>query len=323
MPYEFDKELCQLIVEIRGIWKDLLSMQLKLFRSYPSVAAVPSIDYLVMDCILQANEIWHDLLDSRLAIMMERDLFSLIHPHNITWPGYYVHLILLWCLSCPPLLLELLNTTHSPCLLFFPHLNYEISVNLLTTWPSSRSWPPPILNCTSKSPTFKLLDWTIQHLECLVQKEQEELYEVFLVLEVERITEVLSPLIICKRTEQYKPYRVYHCWRLSPSLIPLPDSPLVHSLIPSWPPTPSLKLPLASPKSLSSYHMAPSHQPNIVHCESCNEEGHILEKCTHNYRWHPDMETYTPIPYGEKTTVPWYSGWTLVFVLEKTGKSLA
>ena len=70
-------------------------MQLGLFRSYPSVVAVPLIDYLAMDCILQANEIQHDLLDLRLAIMMEKDLSSLIHPHNITWPGYYVHLVLL------------------------------------------------------------------------------------------------------------------------------------------------------------------------------------------------------------------------------------
>ena len=31
----------------------------------------------------------------------------------------------------PPLLLELLTTTHTPYLLFFPHLNYKISVNLL------------------------------------------------------------------------------------------------------------------------------------------------------------------------------------------------
>ena len=32
---------------------------------------------------------------------MERDLSSLIHPHNVTWPGYYVHLILLWNFLCP------------------------------------------------------------------------------------------------------------------------------------------------------------------------------------------------------------------------------
>ena len=61
MPYKFNKELCQLIVEIRGIQKDFLSMQLELFRSYPSVAAVPSINYLAMNCILQANKIQHDL----------------------------------------------------------------------------------------------------------------------------------------------------------------------------------------------------------------------------------------------------------------------
>ena len=101
MPYESDEELCQLIVEIRGIWKDLLFMQLELFGSYPSVAAVPSIDYLAMGCILQENEIQHDLLDLRLAIMMERDLSSLIYPYNVTWLGYYVHLILPSYLSCP------------------------------------------------------------------------------------------------------------------------------------------------------------------------------------------------------------------------------
>ena len=98
MPY---KELQELIVEIRGIWKDLLSMQLELFGPFPSAAPVPSIDHLVIDCILQANKLQHNLLDVRLAIMLKKDLSSLIHPHNITWPNHYVHLILLWSLSCP------------------------------------------------------------------------------------------------------------------------------------------------------------------------------------------------------------------------------
>ena len=40
---------------------------------------------------------------------------------------------------------------------------------------------------------FHTLDQTIWRLECLVQKEQEELHKVFLVLEVEGITEVLVP----------------------------------------------------------------------------------------------------------------------------------
>ena len=95
MPYELNEELQELIVEIRGIQKDLLSMQLELFSSFPSATPVPLIDYLAIDCILQANKIQHDLLDLRLAIILEKDLFSLIFPHNITWPGYYVHLILL------------------------------------------------------------------------------------------------------------------------------------------------------------------------------------------------------------------------------------
>ena len=95
MPYEFDKELRELIVEIRGIWKDLLSIQLELFGSFPSTAPVPSIDYLVINCILQGNKIQHNLLDLRLAIMLEKELFSFICLHNVTWPGYYVHLILL------------------------------------------------------------------------------------------------------------------------------------------------------------------------------------------------------------------------------------
>ena len=95
MPYKFNEELCELIVEIRGIWKDLLSMQLELFGSFPSATLVPLINYLVIDCILQANKIQHDLLDLRLAIILEKDLSSLICSYNITWPGYYVHLILL------------------------------------------------------------------------------------------------------------------------------------------------------------------------------------------------------------------------------------
>ena len=95
MPYKFNEELHELIVEIRGIWKDLLFMQLELFDSFPSAASVPLIDYLAINCILQANKIQHDLLDLRLAIMLEKDLSSLIHPHNVIRSGYYVHLVLL------------------------------------------------------------------------------------------------------------------------------------------------------------------------------------------------------------------------------------
>ena len=95
MPYEFKKELHELIVEIRGIQKDLLSMQLELFGSFPSSAPVPLINYLVINCILQANEIQHDLLDLRLAVMLTKDLSSLVQPRNVTWPNHYVCLILL------------------------------------------------------------------------------------------------------------------------------------------------------------------------------------------------------------------------------------
>ena len=167
---------------------------------------------------------------------------------------------------------------------------------------------------------FQALDQTIQCLECLVQKEQEELHKVFSVLEVEGITEVLAPLIVQKRTKWYRPYKVYRRWWPSPTSIPLPDSPPIPSLIPSRPPTPSPKLPLPSLKLLSSYHTASSQPPVVIRCKGCDEEGHVLEKCTHNYRWHPDTETYMPIPYGEKMTIP-HSGWTPVLVLEKTGKS--
>ena len=101
MPYKFDKELCELILQIRGIWKDLLSMQLELFGSFPSAAPDPLIDYLEINCILQANEIQHDLLDLRLAIMLEKNLSSLIYSHNVIWPNHYVNLILLWKFFCP------------------------------------------------------------------------------------------------------------------------------------------------------------------------------------------------------------------------------
>ena len=101
MPYKFDEELWELIVEIRGIWKDLLSMQLELFGSFPSATPVSLIDYLAINCILQANKIQHDLLDLRLAIILEKDLSFLIHPHNVTWPNHYVHLILLQSLLYP------------------------------------------------------------------------------------------------------------------------------------------------------------------------------------------------------------------------------
>ena len=170
---------------------------------------------------------------------------------------------------------------------------------------------------------FQYINHTIQHLKHLLQKEQEELHKVFSMLEVEGVTKVLAPLIIRKRVKWYKSYQVYQRRWWSPTSIPLPDSPPVQSPIPSHLPTPSPKSPVPSPKSLSSYHTAPSQQHNVVWCKGCNEDGHILEKCIHNYCWNPDTKTYTPIPYREKMTVPCYSGWTPVLELKKTGKSLS
>ena len=111
---------------------------------------------------------------------------------------------------------------------------------------------------------FQSLDHTICCLKYIIQKEQEELHEVFSVLEMEGIMEVLAPLIVQKRVKQYKPYQVYRWWQWSPSSIPFPDSPPIPSPVSSWPPTPSPKS-LVSPqksKSLSSYHTTPSQQPN-------------------------------------------------------------
>ena len=78
MPYEFNKELRKLIVEIKGIQKDLLSLKLEPFGCFPSLAPFPLIDYLAIICILQANEIQHDFLDLWLAILLEKDLSSLV-----------------------------------------------------------------------------------------------------------------------------------------------------------------------------------------------------------------------------------------------------
>ena len=172
---------------------------------------------------------------------------------------------------------------------------------------------------------FQSLNQTIRQLECLLQKEQEELHEVFSVLEMEGITEVLAPLIVHKRVKRYKPYQVYWCWWQLPTSIPLPESPPAPVPIPSCPKTPSPKSPKPSQKSksLSSYHMAPSWQDKVIWCEGCDKEGHVLEKCTHDYQWHPDTKTYTPIPYREKTTILRYSGWAPVLELKKAGKSSA
>ena len=67
---------------------------------------------------------------------------------------------------------------------------------------------------------FQALHSTIWRLEHLVQKEQEELHEVFSVLEVKGITKVLAPFIIQKRVEWYRPYQVYQWQWCSPALIP-------------------------------------------------------------------------------------------------------
>ena len=208
MLYKFDKELCLLIVEIRGIRKDLLSMQLELFRSYPSVAAVPSINYLVMDCILQANEIQHDLLDLRLAIMMERDLSSLIHPTML--PGQAT-MSTSSCSDASPALSSTGTSDYDPLTLppFLSPLELQNLCKSADDVTKLEILATPHPQLYQRIAHFQALDQTIQCLEHLVQKEQEELHKVFLVLEVEGITQVLAPLIICKRTKRYKPYRVY------------------------------------------------------------------------------------------------------------------
>ena len=83
MPYEFDEELQELIVYIRGIWKDLLFFQLELFGLFPSSAPFPLINYLGINCILQANKIQHDLLDLRLDILLEkRSILTCLTPQH-------------------------------------------------------------------------------------------------------------------------------------------------------------------------------------------------------------------------------------------------
>jgi hypothetical protein len=86
MPYEFDWEIRDLIVEIRGLRKDLLKLELGFLEGERFTHMV---DYLATDCILQANEIQHELLDIRLALLFEEDLSRLIRPVFPT-PRYYL-----------------------------------------------------------------------------------------------------------------------------------------------------------------------------------------------------------------------------------------
>jgi hypothetical protein len=109
-------------------------------------------------------------------------------------------------------------------------------------------------------------------------------------MQTEGITEALAPLIVRKRVERYRPYQVYR--RRSPRNIPLPDSP-----IPSRPASPI-------PASSSSYHTAspgfPPLEPGEIRCLGCGENGHLMERCDHDYVWDATVDRYVAIPHGKQ-----------------------
>ena len=74
MPYEFDWEIRQIILEVQRISFVLLDLHLELYGSHTHT----SLDLLVIDCIIQTHNILNKILDIRLALLLEENLSSAI-----------------------------------------------------------------------------------------------------------------------------------------------------------------------------------------------------------------------------------------------------
>ena len=128
---------------------------------------------------------------------------------------------------------------------------------------------------------FQSLDHTIRQLEKVVNKTQEDLHEVFKLLEGEGITAALAPLILWKHAQRYHPYRRSNLQSQSPT---------------SPPDTGSQSL---SPYSQeggdpSSFHTAPS-TPS-PQCTGCGEDGHELNQCKRDYHYNVEEDHFDPLP---------------------------
>ena len=71
MPYEFDWEFQELIMEIRGIHYHLLDLLIDYANPPPRV----SVNHLAISCIIQSHEIQEELTDIRLALLFEDVIF--------------------------------------------------------------------------------------------------------------------------------------------------------------------------------------------------------------------------------------------------------
>ena len=80
LPYElyreYNMDMKMLIHEVQGLQNDLL--WLELCYAMPYLCCEHALDYFLVDCILQANNIWHEILDIRLALLCGDKLTTLL-----------------------------------------------------------------------------------------------------------------------------------------------------------------------------------------------------------------------------------------------------
>ena len=72
----FDMDMKSLIHNVWGLQNDLL--WLELCYATPYLDQEHALDYFLVDCILQANNIRHEILNIRLALLCEDELSTLL-----------------------------------------------------------------------------------------------------------------------------------------------------------------------------------------------------------------------------------------------------
>lgn len=124
MPYEFDWEFQELIMEIRGIHYHLLDLLIDYANPPPHV----SINHLAISCIIQSHEIQEELTNIRLALLFEMSFSLPFDNYDDTrqWLTQIPHLklsslllITTFLLSCLLYTLFLLNE-YPPFSTYFP-----------------------------------------------------------------------------------------------------------------------------------------------------------------------------------------------------------
>ena len=137
LPFEtykewFDADMKSLIHNVQGLQNECLWLELCIATPY--LEREHALSYFLVDWILQANNIWHKILDIRLALLCNNDLSTLLwftEPFPLLWLNHLLQLSKPYSLY-PTMIYQLIP---SLCILF-PSIKFLLLLtSLLLTQP--------------------------------------------------------------------------------------------------------------------------------------------------------------------------------------------